>query len=96
MSKKTVPTNAASSGVTLDRKTLKTIARRSDRPGLDRIEDHLYPGATDNHVRAVMHMVVDRVTKEEVKDEEDAEEVRMTLEDAVITTDLKVCKHFTM
>ncbi len=29
-----VPTNAASSGVTLDKKTLKTIAARSDRPGL--------------------------------------------------------------
>ena len=28
------PTNAASSGVTLDRKTLKAIARRSDGPGL--------------------------------------------------------------
>ena len=28
------PTNAASSGVTLDRKALKAIARRSDRPGL--------------------------------------------------------------
>ena len=28
------PTNAASSGVTLDRKTLKALARRSDRPGL--------------------------------------------------------------
>ena len=31
---RTVPTNAASSGVRLDRKELKTIARRSDRPGL--------------------------------------------------------------
>ena len=31
---RTTPTNAASSGVTLDRKTLKAIARRSDRPGL--------------------------------------------------------------
>ena len=31
---KTVPTNAASSGVRLDRKVLKTIARRLDRPGL--------------------------------------------------------------
>ena len=30
----TTPTNAASSGVTLDRRTLKAIARRSDRPGL--------------------------------------------------------------
>lgn len=29
-----VPTNAASSGVTLDKKTLKVIAARSDRPGL--------------------------------------------------------------
>ena len=29
-----IPTNAASSGVTLDRKALKAIARRSDRPGL--------------------------------------------------------------
>ena len=29
-----MPTNAASSGVTLDRKTLKSIARRADRPGL--------------------------------------------------------------
>ncbi|MDJ0821824.1 MAG: fatty acid desaturase [Paracoccaceae bacterium] len=29
-----VPTNAASSGVKLDKKTLKTIAARSDRPGL--------------------------------------------------------------
>ena len=28
------PTNAASSGVTLDRKMLKAIARRSDGPGL--------------------------------------------------------------
>ncbi len=28
------PTNAASSGVKLDKKTLKTIAQRSDRPGL--------------------------------------------------------------
>lgn len=28
------PTNAASSGVTLDRKTLKAITRRSDGPGL--------------------------------------------------------------
>lgn len=28
------PTNAASSGVILDRKTLKALARRSDRPGL--------------------------------------------------------------
>ena len=31
---RTTPTNAASSGVTLDRKALKAIARRSDRPGL--------------------------------------------------------------
>ena len=31
---KPAPTNAASSGVTLDRATLKTLARRSDRPGL--------------------------------------------------------------
>ena len=30
----TTPTNAASSAVTLERKTLKAIARRSDRPGL--------------------------------------------------------------
>ena len=29
-----VPTNAASSGVTLDRKILKALAQRSDRPGL--------------------------------------------------------------
>ena len=29
-----VPTNAASSGVKLDKKTLKSIAARSDRPGL--------------------------------------------------------------
>ncbi|MDE0047613.1 MAG: fatty acid desaturase [bacterium] len=29
-----VPTNAASSGVTLDRKTLKSLARRADSPGL--------------------------------------------------------------
>ncbi len=29
-----IPTNAASSGVRLDRKTLKSIAARSDRPGL--------------------------------------------------------------
>ena len=29
-----VPTNAASSGVKLDKKTLKALARRSDRPGL--------------------------------------------------------------
>ena len=29
-----VPTNAASSGVKLDKKTLKQIAARSDRPGL--------------------------------------------------------------
>ncbi|MEL6767790.1 MAG: fatty acid desaturase [Pseudomonadota bacterium] len=29
-----IPTNAASSGVKLDKKTLKTIAARSDRPGL--------------------------------------------------------------
>lgn len=28
------PTNAASSGVTLDKKTLKALSRRSDRPGL--------------------------------------------------------------
>ena len=27
-------TNAASSGIKLDRKTLKTLAKRSDRPGL--------------------------------------------------------------
>ena len=31
---KPAPTNAASSGVSLDRATLKAIARRSDRPGL--------------------------------------------------------------
>ena len=29
-----VPTNAASSGVKLDKKTLKSIAARSDRPGM--------------------------------------------------------------
>ena len=29
-----VPTNAASSGVKLDKKTLKAIAARTDRPGL--------------------------------------------------------------
>ena len=66
-----------------------------DRALLERHEDCLYPGATDNHVRTVMHMVVDRVTKvevkeEEVRKEEEEDEVRMTLEDAVITADLKV------
>ena len=34
MDEKFSPTNAASSGVALDRKTLKTLSRRSDRPGL--------------------------------------------------------------
>ena len=58
-----------------------------DRALLERHKDRLYPGATDNHVRTVMHMVVDRVTKVEDKEEE---EVRMTLEDAAITTALKV------
>ena len=58
-----------------------------DRALLERHKDHLYPGATDNRVCTVMHMVVDRVTKVEDKEEE---EVRMTLEDAAITTALKV------
>ena len=31
------PTNAASSGVTLDRKTLKAIAGRADGPGLEEV-----------------------------------------------------------
>ena len=65
-----------------------------DRALLERHKDRLYPGATDNHVRTVMHMVVDHVTKVEVKEEEvqeeEDDEVRMTLEDAVITADLKV------
>ena len=67
-----------------------------DRALLERHKDCLYPGATDNHVRTVMHMVVDHVTKVEVKEEEvheeeeEEDEVRMTLEDAVITADLKV------
>ena len=60
-----------------------------DRALLERHKHRLYPGATDNHVRTVMHMVVDHVTKKEVQEEED-DEVRMTLEDAVITADLKV------
>ena len=66
--------------------------KEEDRALLAKHKDHLYPGATDNHVRTVMHMVVDRVTKVEVNEEEgeEAEEVRMTLEDAVIKTDLKV------
>ena len=58
-----------------------------DRALLERHKDHLYPGATDNHVRIVMHMVVDHVTK--VEDEEE-EEVRMTLEERVIQNDLMV------
>ena len=62
-----------------------------DRALLDKHKDHLYPGATDNHVRTVMHMVVDHVTKVEVnEEEEEAEEVRMTLEEKVIKNDLKV------
>ena len=65
-----------------------------DRALLERHKDRLYPGATDNHVRTVMHMVVDHVTKKEVKEEEvqeeEDDEIRMTLEDAVITADLKV------
>ena len=66
-----------------------------DRALLERHKDRLYPGATDNHVRTVMHMVVDHVTKvedkeEEVHEEDDDDEVRMTLEDVVITADLKV------
>ena len=65
-----------------------------DRALLERHKDCLYPGATDNHVRTVMHMVVDHVTKvedkeEEVHEEED-DEVRMTLEDTVIMADLEV------
>ena len=54
---------------------------------LDR-HKHLYPRATDSHVRTVMHMVVDHVLK--VEDEE-TKEVRMTLEEEVIKSDLKVC-----
>ena len=65
-----------------------------DRALLERHKDRLYPGATDNHVRTVMHMVVDHVTKVEVKEEEvqeeEDDEVRMTLEDTVIKADLKV------
>lgn len=34
MTEALIPTNAASSGVKLDRKTLKDLARRSDRPGV--------------------------------------------------------------
>ena len=34
MARKFMATNAASSGVTLDRKTIKALCRRSDRPGL--------------------------------------------------------------
>ena len=34
MTEKFTPTNAASSGIDLDRKTLKTLCKRSDRPGL--------------------------------------------------------------
>ena len=65
-----------------------------DRALLELHKDRLYPGATDNHVRTVMHMVVDHVTKVEVKEEEvheeEGDEVRMTLEDAVITAYFKV------
>ena len=34
MTEKFTPTNAASSGIDLDRNTLKTLCKRSDRPGL--------------------------------------------------------------
>ena len=54
----------------------------------DRHEGHPYPSATDSHVRTVMHMVVDHVLKME---DQDKKEVRMTLEEEVIKSDLKVC-----
>ena len=61
--------------------------KEEDRALLDKHKSHLYTGATDNHVRAVMHMVVDRVMKMDDKEEE---EVRMTLEERVIKNDLMV------
>ena len=61
--------------------------KEEERALLEKHKDRLYPGATDNHVRTVMHMVVDHVTKVEDMEEE---EVRMTLEERVIQNDLKV------
>ena len=54
---------------------------------LEKHKHCLYPDATDNHIRTVMHMVVEHVTK--VEDKEDEEEV-MISEERVINADLKV------
>ena len=62
--------------------------KSEDLSFLDRHKGHLYPRANDNHIRTVMHMVVDHVLKVEDKD---TKEVRMTLEEEVIKADLKVC-----
>ena len=63
------------------------LKEKEDCDLLDRHKDCMYRDATDRHVRTVMHMVVDRVTEVEDKEEE---EVQMTLEERVIRTDLKV------
>ena len=63
------------------------LKEKEDCDLLDRHKDCIYRDATDRHVRTVMHMVVDRVTEVEDKEEE---EVQMTLEERVIRTDLKV------
>ena len=55
----------------------------------DSLKSRLYSRATDNHVRTVMHLVVDHVTKADDKEKE--KEIRMTLEEEVIKADLKVC-----
>ena len=67
------------------------LKEQEDRDLLDEHKRLLHSGATDNHIRTVMHMVVDRVTKMEDKKEE---EVTLTLEERVINADLKVNSEF--
>ena len=62
--------------------------KEEDHALLEKHKRHLYPGATDNHVRTVMHMVVDSVRK--LEDNEEKEDIRMTLEERVIKNDVKV------
>ena len=65
------------------------LKEKEDRALLEKHKDLHHSSAADNHIRTVMHMVVNHVKQVEEK-EEGAEEVRMTLEDRVINADLKV------
>ena len=65
------------------------LKEKEDRALLEKHKDLLHSSAADNHIRTVMHMVVNHVKKVEEREEE-GEEVRMTLEERVINADLKV------